>query len=252
MYRKLVASFIACAASFVFLGPVHAQDDPMRMGVVVKIGGIPWFNAMEVGIEQRAEELGVEAFMVGPTSADPALQVRAIEDLIAQGVDVIGVVPNDAEVLEPVLQRAELGAFLRVGDPLGVGPHRGTAPLAIGGVLVHPDVDVLVDVAGFRDQVGERLAQVPGLWRLAQLLVEGDMRLDRSGPAGIGANVEQHAILLWGYRERGGGRHHTPERSESSHDTPIAQTPPTSAVIPNHRARCSAKSATDSSAPNVA
>jgi simple sugar transport system substrate-binding protein len=77
-----------------------------RMGVVVKIGGIPWFNAMEAGIKQRAKELGVDAFMVGPTSADPALQVRAVEDLIAQGVNVIGVVPNDAEVLEPVLQRA--------------------------------------------------------------------------------------------------------------------------------------------------
>ena len=77
-----------------------------KMGVVVKIGGIPWFNAMEAGIKQRAKELGVNAFMVGPTSADPALQVRAVEDLIAQGVNVIGVVPNDAEVLEPVLQRA--------------------------------------------------------------------------------------------------------------------------------------------------
>src|SRR5260370_23658163 len=44
--------------------------------------------------------------MVGPTSADPALQVGELEDLIAQGVDVIGVVPNEAEVLEPVLQRA--------------------------------------------------------------------------------------------------------------------------------------------------
>ena len=35
------------------------------------------------------------------------LQVRAIEDLIAQGVKVIGVVPNDAKVLEPVLQKAK-------------------------------------------------------------------------------------------------------------------------------------------------
>ena len=44
-------------------------------------------------------------------SARPApirrLQVRAIEDLIAQGVNVIGVVPNDAKVLEPVLQKAQ-------------------------------------------------------------------------------------------------------------------------------------------------
>ena len=76
------------------------------MGIVVKIGGIPWFNAMEEGIQARAEELGVSAEMIGPTSADPALQVRAIEDLIARGVDVIGVVPNDEAALEPVLAKA--------------------------------------------------------------------------------------------------------------------------------------------------
>ena len=76
------------------------------MGVVVKIGGIPWFNAMEMGIKEQAAKEGIDAFMIAPTSADPALQVRAIEDLIARKVDIIGVVPNDAEVLEPVLKRA--------------------------------------------------------------------------------------------------------------------------------------------------
>ncbi|MCB8890573.1 substrate-binding domain-containing protein [Vreelandella malpeensis] len=81
-------------------------QQPPTIAVVAKVGGIPWFNAMEKGIEQMGEELGVEAYMVGPTSADPALQVRAIEDLISRGVDVIGVVPNDREVLEPVLERA--------------------------------------------------------------------------------------------------------------------------------------------------
>ena len=76
---------------------VTVADAAERMGVVVKIGGIPWFNAMEAGIKQKAaRNSGVNAFMVGPTSADPALQVRAVEDLIAQGVNVIGVVPNDA------------------------------------------------------------------------------------------------------------------------------------------------------------
>lgn len=44
---------------------------------------------------------------VNSPTADPAEQVRAIEDLIAQKVDVIGVVPNDAKVLEPVLKRAQ-------------------------------------------------------------------------------------------------------------------------------------------------
>lgn len=104
--RVLKAAAMAFAvAGMAAAGSVAAADEP-KLGVVVKIGGIPWFNAMEVGIKQRAEELGMDAFMIGPTSADPALQVRAIEDLIAQGVDAIGVVPNDAEVLEPVLAKA--------------------------------------------------------------------------------------------------------------------------------------------------
>ncbi len=100
---KRLALGAACAA--LVAGTAAAQDEP-TLGVVVKIGGIPWFNAMQVGIEEQGEKLGVDASMIGPTSADPALQVRAIEDLIAQGVDAIGVVPNDAEVLEPVLAKA--------------------------------------------------------------------------------------------------------------------------------------------------
>jgi simple sugar transport system substrate-binding protein len=104
MKRLLTAAAAGLLAAALASGAL-AQDTP-KMGVVVKIGGIPWFNAMEVGIEDEGKTLGMEAFMVGPTSADPALQVRAIEDLIAQGVDVIGVVPNDAEVLEPVLKKA--------------------------------------------------------------------------------------------------------------------------------------------------
>ena len=105
MKRFIVA---ALAASLSLAGAVvaYAADAP-KVGGVVKIGGIPWFNAMEAGIKEQGQKLGLDAFMVGPTSADPALQVRAIEDLIAQGVKVIGVVPNDAKVLEPVLMKAQ-------------------------------------------------------------------------------------------------------------------------------------------------
>src|ERR1700742_1207526 len=107
MSKNMIRSLCAGVAAFALaIGMASASPDKPVIGVVVKIGGIPWFNAMDAGIKKRAEQLGVKAFMVGPTSADPALQVRAIEDLIAQKVDVIGVVPNDAEVLEPVLERA--------------------------------------------------------------------------------------------------------------------------------------------------
>ncbi|SOC04191.1 monosaccharide ABC transporter substrate-binding protein (CUT2 family) [Rhodobacter sp. JA431] len=100
--KKLLACASAVAFSAVFATAASATE----IGVVVKIGGIPWFNAMEDGIKRQAEALGVDAEMIGPTSADPALQVQAIEDLIAKGVDVIGVVPNDEKALEPVLKKA--------------------------------------------------------------------------------------------------------------------------------------------------
>ena len=84
-----------------------AANDPLQIATVVKIGGIPWFNAMEVGIQKAGEEQKVNAWMIGPTQADAAQQVRAVEDLIARKVDVICVVPNDATALEPVFQRAQ-------------------------------------------------------------------------------------------------------------------------------------------------
>ena len=101
-FKRLVCvlgfSLMALAANSAF-----AAND---VAVVVKIGGIPWFNAMETGIKKAGGELGVEAWMVGPTEADAAQQVRAVEDLIARKVKVIAVVPNDAKALEPVFKRA--------------------------------------------------------------------------------------------------------------------------------------------------
>ena len=105
MLRKISRVVASAAIATAISTSAFAADKP-TMGVVVKIGGIPWFNAMETGIKEMGAELGIDATMIGPTSADPALQVRAIEDLIAKGVDVIGVVPNDEAALEPVLTKA--------------------------------------------------------------------------------------------------------------------------------------------------
>ncbi len=45
--------------------------------------------------------------MIAPTTDDAAQQVRAVEDLIAKKVDVIGVIPNNGAALEPVFKRAQ-------------------------------------------------------------------------------------------------------------------------------------------------
>ena len=82
---------------------LQALSTDTTIAVVVKIGGIPWFNAMENGIKARGVGHNRRNDWL---NNDPALQVRAIEDLIAKGVDVIGVVPNDEAALEPVLSKA--------------------------------------------------------------------------------------------------------------------------------------------------
>lgn len=77
------------------------------MVTVVKIAGIPWFNAVDKGIRKGGKEFNIDASMVGPANVDPAQQVKLLEDLIAKKVTVIGLVPLDVKVCEPVLKRAQ-------------------------------------------------------------------------------------------------------------------------------------------------
>lgn len=83
------------------------KDDSYEIAVVVKVVGIDYFSVFEKGVEQFAKDYGVNAYVTGPSSADAAEQVNIIEDLINSGVDAICVVPNDATVLEGVLQSAK-------------------------------------------------------------------------------------------------------------------------------------------------
>lgn len=73
---------------------------------VVKIAGINWFNRMEEGVKEWGAENGVTAFLTGPEKADAALQIPIIENLIAQKVAALCVVPMDPDVLDPVLKKA--------------------------------------------------------------------------------------------------------------------------------------------------
>lgn len=96
----LVVSLIMTA------GVTYAQDKKYTIGTVVKVDGIAWFDRMREGVEKFGEDTGHDTFLLGPPKADAAIQVQIIEDLIAQGVDAICVVPFSPEALEPVLKKA--------------------------------------------------------------------------------------------------------------------------------------------------
>ena len=99
------AAAFGLAASVSGLSAYAAGGKP-QVGVVGKVK-IPWFDNVAKGVTKAGQDLGVDATEINPTTDDPAEQVRAIEDLIAKKVDVIGVVPNDGKALEPVLGRAQ-------------------------------------------------------------------------------------------------------------------------------------------------
>lgn len=104
MKFKTTVAVLAASASM-FAMPAVAQDSK-KIATVVKIAGIQWFNRMEEGVNQFAADTGHEAFQVGPAQADPQQQAALIEDMIAQGVNALAVVPMSPEALEPVLKRA--------------------------------------------------------------------------------------------------------------------------------------------------
>jgi len=61
---------------------------------------------MAKGVTKGGKDFGSDASLIGPTTADPALQAKLIEDVIAQKVDVLGLVPLDANVCAPLLKQA--------------------------------------------------------------------------------------------------------------------------------------------------
>ena len=55
MIRKILVAALATSLALASSAAAFAQDAG-KVGVVVKIGGIPWFNAMEAGIKPELSE----------------------------------------------------------------------------------------------------------------------------------------------------------------------------------------------------
>lgn len=73
---------------------------------VVKATGIAWFDRMQVGVEEWADETGIDAREEGPSEATNEGQVEIIQNLIAQKPTAITVVPNDIAGVATVLGKA--------------------------------------------------------------------------------------------------------------------------------------------------
>ena len=98
-----------------------AGADAYTMVTVVKAQTIPWFQRMAVGVQEFADESGIDARQEGADDVSPEKQVAIIQDLIAQQPTAITVVPNSPEALESVLAQArEQGIIVVSHEATGI------------------------------------------------------------------------------------------------------------------------------------
>lgn len=82
-------------------------DGNYKIAVVPKDSTNAWFVRMEEGVKKFAADQKMDAFQKGPAKTDAAMQVQVIQDLIAQDIDALCVVPVDPAAIEPVLKEAK-------------------------------------------------------------------------------------------------------------------------------------------------
>jgi simple sugar transport system substrate-binding protein len=83
-----------------------AKGKNYTIAIVPKDATNPWFVRMETGVKKFAADSGLNVFQKGPSATDATMQAQVIQDLIAQKVDAIAVVPVDPGALETVLKSA--------------------------------------------------------------------------------------------------------------------------------------------------
>lgn len=106
-FKKPILTALAMSVAVLGL-TAAAQAQDKEIVTVVKVTGENWFTRMEEGVNAYNEETdGISARQVGPGRADAAQQAAIVQDLIAQGVDALAIVPMDPSTLEGVLRRAQ-------------------------------------------------------------------------------------------------------------------------------------------------
>ena len=84
-----------------------AADEGWEIAVVPKDSTNPWFVRMDTGVKEVADEAGVNCYQIDTGTIDATKQAQLVEDLIAQGVDAICVVPVDMESMDSTLKKAK-------------------------------------------------------------------------------------------------------------------------------------------------
>lgn len=131
------------------------KDGPYVIGFSNASISNPWRVAMLHGIEAAAERNAdkLSRFIITDANDDPSKQAADVQDLIAQGVDILLISPATAEALDPVVRRAK-----RQGIPV---------------VLVDRSVPTKENFISFVTASDQALGRISAQWLAEKLDFEG-------------------------------------------------------------------------------
>lgn len=143
--------------SAIFDAAEFKKDGPYVVGFSNASISNPWRVAMLHGIEAAAERNAskLERFIITDANDDPSKQAADVQDLIAQGVDILLISPATAEAMDPVVRRAK-----RQGIPV---------------VLVDRSVPSQDNFISFVTASDQALGRISAQWLAEKLNFEGQV-----------------------------------------------------------------------------
>lgn len=118
--KKLALSMIAAAGVAFALGAAQAQQKNVTMAVSIPAATHGWTGGVVYHAQEAAKRLGKTypgLKVIVKTSPSGAAQANALEDLSAQKIDALVVLPfNSDELTNPVLDVKRRGTFITVVD----------------------------------------------------------------------------------------------------------------------------------------
>ncbi len=100
----IVMAVVLIAAGSLSAAGQQESDGKLKIVLVPKSVGHPFWADLEKGMEDKAEEMGVTAFFHGPQSATASGQISIIEDYLAMGVDGIAIAANDPDAIKKYVE----------------------------------------------------------------------------------------------------------------------------------------------------
>ena len=147
--KKIIALVLTAVMVFA-LCAVPAFADDYEIVVVPKDSSNPWFVRMKAGVDEYAEAHSEnEIYQKGTDEIDATKQAQLVQDLVAQGVDAICVVPVDIESMDAALKAAKDAGIVVVA-------HEGAS-------LTNVDYDIeAFSNAGYGQFIMDNLATAMG------------------------------------------------------------------------------------------